>query len=152
MPPHSGRIRGRIHAWWRPVHRVFQRNRFFCSLDEVAALLHDRLAKLGQIAAWRQLDANLVVMAFFVVVLGQLLAQLGRRDAHDGVGTGVVVHLSTKDRDAQSPLFGWPIVSTVQRLLNDELEEDTEPLAQSKKWMGEKSLQLDIDGPAVFLA
>ncbi len=76
-------------------------------------------------------------MAFFVVVLGQLLAQLGRRDAHDGVGTGVVVHLSTKDRDAQSPLFGWPIVSTVQRLLNDELEEDTEPLAQSKKWMGE---------------
>ena len=94
-------------------------------------------------------DAEFVLVAGVLVVLGDALADLGCRDANDGVGGGVVVGVLAEDLNAEGSLFEGVRLAG-DGVVNDEAEEGGKATAVTEVRIGEQALHLEMDGAPFF--
>jgi len=105
--------------------------------------------ELGDVGAGEERDAEFVLMAGVLVVLGDALADLGCGDADDGVGGGVVVGVLAEDLDAEGSLFE-DVGLAGDGVVDDEAEEGREAAAVAEVGIGEQALHLEMDGVLCF--
>jgi hypothetical protein len=87
-----------------------------------------RHAELRQIRAGGEVDPDLVLVAFFMVILGDSLTNFDGGGANHRIEIGIVVRRSPEDFDAQRA-FLERLGMTVERALYDETQQIRKALA-----------------------
>ncbi len=83
-------------------------------------------------------------MCRVLVVLRDPLPNLGRCDANNGIGRGVVVSVTAEDFDAERALF-YVVDVTRQSVFDNEAEEVGKAAAVIEERTGEETVQLIAD-------
>jgi hypothetical protein len=89
-------------------------------------------------------------MFWFGIVLGEPFPNLSSSDANYRIRASVIGGIPAKDQDSQGPLLDMTDRPR-KRLFDDVAEQGGVPLAMSKEWVTEDSLQLLADSFAFGL-
>src|ERR1700733_251463 len=129
----------------RSSRRCFLWNRLGGYLEEGGRLLLQWLVELGNVGSGREREPKFVVLAGFLVILGNPLADLRSGDPNDGVGSGVVVGLPAENFHTQRAFLQRVFVPR-ERSLDHVAKNPGEAPTMTEKRTGQQPLQLFVDG------
>src|SRR6266566_8073702 len=101
----------------------------------------------GDIGAFRDVDADVVVEALGLVIFLQTRAKAAGLDAHDRVGAGIVAGRSVEDLQRQS-IFFEILRAAGQRLFHAEAQEPLETPRLRKARTGQNLFEVNANGVA----
>jgi len=97
--------------------------------------------ELGSVSPWKQLNPDLGIVLFIVIVLRNSLPNLGNRYSHNGIGSGVIIRGPIEDLDTKGP-FAQALAPSFQCLFDNELQQSRIPSAVFKEVALNHSIEL----------